>query len=105
MDPCHVAHHRGRKESLLGRGLVPSLIQCLTHSPTHLLTHYQCVACPRLYIAAVDDVRRRSCQTVLRIALEALAAAMAPILPHMAEDIWQNLPYQKPSQSVFQTGG
>lgn len=29
---------------------------------------------------------------------------MAPILPHMAEDAWQALPYAKPTPSVFQAG-
>lgn len=29
---------------------------------------------------------------------------MAPLLPHMAEDIWQNLPYPKKVTSIFQNG-
>ncbi|MBW4578170.1 MAG: isoleucine--tRNA ligase [Tildeniella nuda ZEHNDER 1965/U140] len=58
----------------------------------------------RLYISAVDSPRRRSCQTVLAIALENLAKAIAPVLSHMAEDIWQALPYSTPHKSVFQAG-
>ncbi|PSB24826.1 isoleucine--tRNA ligase [Stenomitos frigidus] len=58
----------------------------------------------RLYISAVDSPRRRSCQTVLAIALENLAKAIAPVLSHMAEDIWQALPYATPHKSVFQAG-
>ncbi|XGV94880.1 MAG: isoleucine--tRNA ligase [Leptolyngbya sp. BL-A-14] len=58
----------------------------------------------RLYISAVDSLRRRSCQTVLAIALENLAKAIAPVLSHMAEDIWQALPYPTPHKSVFQAG-
>ncbi|XHX79585.1 MAG: isoleucine--tRNA ligase [Stenomitos frigidus ULC029] len=58
----------------------------------------------RLYISAEDSPRRRSCQTVLAIALENLAKAIAPVLSHMAEDIWQALPYATPHTSVFQAG-
>ena len=58
----------------------------------------------RLYVSASDDARRRSCQTVIHALLEGLAKAVAPILPHMAEDIWQNLPYSKASESVFEGG-
>ncbi|MBW4469039.1 MAG: isoleucine--tRNA ligase [Stenomitos rutilans HA7619-LM2] len=58
----------------------------------------------RLYISAEDSPRRRSCQTVLAIALENLAKAIAPVLSHMAEDIWQALPYTTPHKSVFQAG-
>lgn len=38
--------------------------------------------------------------------LAALAArllpALAPVLPHMAEDAWQHLPWPQPAASVFQ---
>ena len=36
--------------------------------------------------------------------LTAFTAALAPIMPHMAEDAWQRLPYPAPKQSVFQAG-
>lgn len=54
---------------------------------------YLDIAKDRLYISAPDSFRRRSCQTVLSVALENLARAIAPVLCHMAEDIWQYLPY------------
>lgn len=69
-----------------------------------LSNFYLDVAKDRLYISAAESFRRRSCQTVLAIAIENLARAIAPVLSHMAEDIWQNLPYAKPSLSVFQAG-
>lgn len=47
----------------------------------------------RLYISKADDARRRSCQTVLYTLLMDLARVMSPILPHMAEDVWQTLPF------------
>ncbi|WP_110986815.1 isoleucine--tRNA ligase [Acaryochloris thomasi] len=69
-----------------------------------LSNFYLDIAKDRLYISAPDDVRRRSCQTVLAIALENLARAIAPVLSHMAEDIWQALPYAKSHASIFAAG-
>ena len=69
-----------------------------------LSNFYLDIAKDRLYISASDAARRRSCQTVLYIALENLTKAIAPVLCHLAEDIWQFLPYEKPCESVFQAG-
>jgi len=69
-----------------------------------LSNFYLDIAKDRLYISAPDEARRRSCQTVMAAILEAMAAVLAPILPHMAEDIWQALPYETPHTSVFQAG-
>jgi isoleucyl-tRNA synthetase len=78
--------------------------ELLRFSSIELSNFYLDVAKDRLYISATDDFRRRSCQTVLHAVLEGLSKAIAPILPHMAEDIWQNLPYSKPTGSVFEGG-
>ena len=69
-----------------------------------LSNFYLDIAKDRLYISAANSVRRRSCQTVLAIAIESLAKAIAPVLSHMAEDIWQSLPYETGSESVFESG-
>ncbi|MGI8504763.1 MAG: isoleucine--tRNA ligase [Hassallia sp.] len=69
-----------------------------------LSNFYLDAAKDRLYISASDAFRRRSCQTVLQVALENLARAIAPVLCHMAEDIWQYLPYKTPYKSVFEAG-
>jgi isoleucyl-tRNA synthetase len=69
-----------------------------------LSNFYLDVAKDRLYISAADSFRRRSCQTVLQIALENLARAIAPVLCHTAEDIWQFIPYKTPYKSVFEAG-
>ncbi|BAB73030.1 isoleucine--tRNA ligase [Anabaena sp. FACHB-709] len=69
-----------------------------------LSNFYLDVAKDRLYISAPDAFRRRSCQTVIHIALENLARAIAPVLCHTAEDIWQYLPYKTPYKSVFEAG-
>ena len=48
----------------------------------------------------------RSCQTVLAAIAKGLLAALAPILPHLAEDAWQSLPstYTGTHDSVFLAG-
>ncbi|GJP68933.1 hypothetical protein CLOP_g25571 [Closterium sp. NIES-67] len=58
----------------------------------------------RLYVGGQGYLTRRACQTVLAHHLSAFLAAIAPVLPHMAEDAWQNLPnnFPRPSPSVFQ---
>lgn len=69
-----------------------------------LSNFYLDTAKDRLYISTTEALRRRSCQTVLAVAIENLARSIAPVLPHLAEDIWQHLPYKTPYQSVFESG-
>ncbi|MBD1932859.1 isoleucine--tRNA ligase [Funiculus sociatus] len=69
-----------------------------------LSNFYLDIAKDRLYISAPDSFRRRSTQTVLAVAVENLARAIAPVLCHMAEDIWQYIPYPTPHNSVFEAG-
>jgi isoleucyl-tRNA synthetase len=69
-----------------------------------LSNFYLDIAKDRLYISDANSPRRRSCQTVLQIALENLTKAIAPVLSHLAEDIWQFLPYKTPYKSVFEAG-
>ena len=68
---------------------------------TDLSNFYLDIAKDRLYVSAPDDRRRRSCQTVMALIIERLAGLIAPVLCHMAEDIWQNLPYPVEETSVF----
>jgi isoleucyl-tRNA synthetase len=65
---------------------------------------YLDIAKDRLYVSAAGEYRRRSCQTVLQLVVERLAGLIAPVLCHMAEDIWQNLPYPVAERSVFERG-
>lgn len=65
---------------------------------------YLDIAKDRLYVSAAGSLRRRSCQTVLALVVERLAGLIAPVLCHMAEDIWQNLPYPVAEASVFERG-
>lgn len=48
----------------------------------------------RLYVGGAASFTRRSCQTVLVEQLLSISRIIAPILPHLAEDVWQHLPFQ-----------
>ena len=78
--------------------------EVLRFASADLSNFYLDVAKDRNYVSAINDPRRRSCQTVIHACLEGFAKSVSPILPHMAEDIWQNLPYEKASESVFEGG-
>lgn len=41
---------------------------------------------------------RRSCQTVLAAHLLSIVRVLAPVLPHLAEDVWQHLPFELTSK-------
>jgi isoleucyl-tRNA synthetase len=43
---------------------------------------------PRLYCAPVDAPERRACQFMMSHILETLTRAVAPILPHLAEEVY-----------------
>ncbi|NXX09540.1 SYIM protein, partial [Larus smithsonianus] len=58
----------------------------------------------RLYCEEEKDPKRRSCQTVLAEALDVVVRSFAPILPYLAEEVFQHLPYKKDSEGVFRTG-
>ena len=58
----------------------------------------------RLYISNPSDSRRRSCQTTIRIIFEQFVLMMAPLVPHMAEDAFQNLLHSGNTSSVFELG-
>ncbi|XP_027333502.1 isoleucine--tRNA ligase, chloroplastic/mitochondrial isoform X2 [Abrus precatorius] len=59
-----------------------------------LSNFYFDVAKDRLYVGGSTSYTRKSCQTVLAAHLLSIVRIIAPILPHLAEDVWQNLPFQ-----------
>lgn len=70
-----------------------------------LSAFYLDIAKDRLYISSVNDTtRRRTCQTVLYHCLLQITSMMAPLVPHMAEDVWQNIPFIKSTKSIFEHG-
>ena len=46
----------------------------------------------RLYTAGKKSLSRRACQTVMFEILQTLVRILVPVMPHQAEDIWQNVP-------------
>ncbi|WOL06641.1 isoleucine--tRNA ligase, chloroplastic/mitochondrial isoform X1 [Canna indica] len=59
-----------------------------------LSNFYFDIAKDRLYVGGTASFTRRSCQTVLAAHLLSIVSVIAPILPHLAEDVWQNLPFE-----------
>ena len=57
-----------------------------------LSSFYLDIVNDRLYTAGKKSLSRRACQTVLFENLMALVKILAPVMPHQAEDIWQNVP-------------
>ena len=61
---------------------------------------YLDVSKDKLYIGEENDIKRRACQTVVSALVERLIAAIAPLTPHMAEEAFQSLPYDKPNDAI-----
>ncbi|KAJ7398610.1 isoleucyl-tRNA synthetase 2 [Pitangus sulphuratus] len=70
----------------------------------NLSNFYFSIIKDRLYCEEAKDPKRRSCQTVLAQALDVVVRSFAPILPHLAEEVFQHIPYKKDSEGVFRTG-
>ncbi len=57
-----------------------------------LSSFYFDIAKDRLYTAAPKSESRRAVQTVLAELLKAITPLLAPVAPHLAEDIWSHIP-------------
>ena len=57
-----------------------------------LSSFYLDIVKDRLYTAGKKSLSRRACQTVLFETLQVLVRILTPVMPHQAEDIWQNTP-------------
>ena len=67
--------------------------QCLQNfAAVDLSSFYLDIVKDRLYTAGKKSLSRRACQTVLYETLQALVRVLMPVMPHQAEDIWQNTP-------------
>ncbi len=69
--------------------------QLVTFCATTLSAFYCDILKDRLYASSAASPERRSAQTALWRIARALAAAMAPVLPFTAEEIWAALPGKK----------
>ncbi|XP_063775503.1 isoleucine--tRNA ligase, mitochondrial [Pseudophryne corroboree] len=83
-------------------GKVVRLLEALV--TRDLSNFYFSIVKDRLYCEEERDPKRRSCQTVMAKALDIVVRSFAPILPHLAEEVFQYLPYKKESESVFLSG-
>ncbi len=57
-----------------------------------LSSFYLDIVKDRLYTSGKNSLSRRACQTVLYEIAQALTRILVPVMPHQAEDIWQNTP-------------
>uniref|UniRef100_A0A3B4ZLB4 isoleucine--tRNA ligase n=1 Tax=Stegastes partitus TaxID=144197 RepID=A0A3B4ZLB4_9TELE len=58
----------------------------------------------RLYCDPEDSLGRRSCQTVLEEILDGLTRSIAPILPHLAEEVYLHAPGHDKEETLFKSG-
>ncbi|MGH0142373.1 UNVERIFIED_CONTAM: hypothetical protein FKN15_077812 [Acipenser sinensis] len=69
-----------------------------------LSSFYFSIIKDRLYCDAESSHQRRSCLTVLDEVLDAVTRSIAPILPHLAEEIYQHTPGRPESETLFRSG-
>ncbi|XP_029349301.1 isoleucine--tRNA ligase, mitochondrial isoform X2 [Echeneis naucrates] len=69
-----------------------------------LSSFYFSIIKDRLYCQPKDSLGRRSCQTVLEEILDGLTRSIAPILPHLAEEVYLHAPGHDKGDTLFKTG-
>ncbi|KAG7511082.1 isoleucine-tRNA ligase, mitochondrial isoform X1 [Solea senegalensis] len=69
-----------------------------------LSSFYFSIIKDRLYCDPEDSLGRRSCQTVLEEILDGVTRSIAPILPHLAEEVYQHAPGHDKAETLFRSG-
>ncbi|XP_053191351.1 isoleucine--tRNA ligase, mitochondrial isoform X1 [Scomber japonicus] len=69
-----------------------------------LSSFYFSVIKDRLYCDPEDSLGRRSCQTALEEILDGLTRSIAPILPHLAEEVYAYAPGHDKEETLFRSG-
>ncbi|KAM4724275.1 isoleucine--tRNA ligase, mitochondrial isoform 3-T3 [Anableps anableps] len=69
-----------------------------------LSSFYFSIIKDRLYCSAEDSLGRRSCQTVLEEILDGMTRSVAPILPHLAEEVYLHAPGHDKAETLFKSG-
>ncbi|XP_062864083.1 isoleucine--tRNA ligase, mitochondrial isoform X2 [Trichomycterus rosablanca] len=69
-----------------------------------LSSFYFSIIKDRLYCDAENSPGRRSCQTVLEEILDGVTRSIAPILPHLAEEVYQHAPGHDEGETLFRSG-
>ncbi|KAK9959829.1 hypothetical protein ABG768_009930 [Culter alburnus] len=58
----------------------------------------------RLYCDPEDSLGRRSCQTTLEEILDGVSRSIAPVLPHLAEEVYLHSPGHDEGDTLFRSG-
>uniref|UniRef100_A0A674NYX6 isoleucine--tRNA ligase n=1 Tax=Takifugu rubripes TaxID=31033 RepID=A0A674NYX6_TAKRU len=69
-----------------------------------LSSFYFSIIKDRLYCDPDDSLGRRSCQTVLEKVLDGVTRSMAPVLPHLAEEVYLHSPGHEGINCLFRSG-
>ncbi|XP_054470009.1 isoleucine--tRNA ligase, mitochondrial isoform X4 [Anoplopoma fimbria] len=69
-----------------------------------LSSFYFSIIKDRLYCDPDDSLGRRSCQTVLEEILDGVTRSIAPILPHLAEEVYLHAPGHDEGETLFKSG-
>ncbi|XP_055010835.1 isoleucine--tRNA ligase, mitochondrial isoform X2 [Boleophthalmus pectinirostris] len=69
-----------------------------------LSSFYFSIIKDRLYCDPEDSLGRRSCQTALEEILDGVTRCIAPILPHLAEEVYLHAPGHDEGETVFKSG-
>ncbi|XP_067335209.1 isoleucine--tRNA ligase, mitochondrial-like isoform X2 [Channa argus] len=69
-----------------------------------LSSFYFSIIKDRLYCDVEDSLGRRSCQTALEEILDGVTRAIAPILPHLAEEVYLHAPGHDQDETLFKSG-
>uniref|UniRef100_A0A4W6C8B9 isoleucine--tRNA ligase n=1 Tax=Lates calcarifer TaxID=8187 RepID=A0A4W6C8B9_LATCA len=69
-----------------------------------LSSFYFSIIKDRLYCDPEDSLGRRSCQTVLEEVLDGVIRSIAPILPHLAEEVYLHAPGHDKGETLFKSG-
>ncbi|TRY98005.1 hypothetical protein DNTS_032616 [Danionella cerebrum] len=83
-------------------GLVIRQLQ--SFNTRELSNFYFSIIKDRLYCDPEDSVGRRSCQTVLEEILDGLSRSIAPVLPHLAEEVYLHAPGHDEGDTLFRSG-
>ncbi|XP_073725840.1 isoleucine--tRNA ligase, mitochondrial isoform X2 [Misgurnus anguillicaudatus] len=71
---------------------------------SELSNFYFSIIKDRLYCDAEDSLGRRSCQTVLEEILDGVSRVVAPVLPHLAEEVYMHAPGHDEGETLFRSG-
>lgn len=69
-----------------------------------LSSFYFSIIKDRLYCDSEDSLGRRSCQTALEEILDGVTRSIAPVLPHVAEEVYLYAPGHDKGETLFKSG-